>query len=415
MIPRLAKSVLSSAFLGAWLVLATLAASACGSGSSGADDAGEDARADGGTQDDTGSGSATDTGTGLDGGPDSGLDAGASCVGFPDMTHCTLVTDPDRKYDVCVEEKCVSPGCGDAGCNVPGAHYRLPPDAVHNSFDRTTDDEAVVTDTITKLVWQGCPAGMSGPSCEAGAPATMAWEDAVYYCDGLDYHGFKDWRLPDPGEFQTIADYGRYDYAVNVTVFPGFKGPFLYWWTISGYAKDPTWVWRFEFSSGTPVVGDKDGPWGVTCVRGKAKPAKHYKKEMPVDGEPIVIDGFAGLMWQGCPIALHGEQCDQGELLPTDNWIDAKNLSCQSQDWSGYSDWRMPNIKELMTIVDTRHFDPAMDTSLFGDQNAEIWSSTVSRYGMSPAWYLDTPSGGMYGSDVYYRCVQCVRSVTVTW
>jgi hypothetical protein len=399
-------------FRSLWIILLGVLVSCSGGSGNGKD---------GGSQTDTdsGSGTGTETETILDSGSDgesdsdtdSDLDAGASCAGFPDMTHCTLVTVPDRKYDVCVDEKCVSPGCGDAGCNVPGAHYRLPSDVGYDAFERTTDDEPVVTDKITKLVWQGCPAGMSGSSCETGAPVTMTWVDAVNYCDGLDHHGFKDWRLPDPGEFQTIVDYSKVDPAVDVTAFLGFNGPFLYWWTISGYAGDSSLVWRFEFSTGTSMVGNKNGHWGATCVRGKAKPTKHFMKAMPVEGEPVVTDGFTGLMWQGCPIALYGEQCDKGTISATDNWMDARDIYCQSQDWSGYTDWRLPNIKELMSTTDVRKIDPAIDTSiLWVDDGDEAWSSTASKAsGQSIAWYVDYYNGSISELNWYYRTIRCVR------
>ncbi|MDD5306505.1 MAG: DUF1566 domain-containing protein, partial [Deltaproteobacteria bacterium] len=179
---------------------------------------------------------------GEDAGWDASLDAGASCAGFPDMTHCTLVTDPDRKYDVCVDERCVSPGCGDAGCNVPGAHYRLPPDVGHDAFERTTDDEPVVTDKITKLVWQGCPAGLTGPSCGTGAAVSMVWEDAVYYCDGLKYHGHADWRLPNIKELMSIVDDRRFDPAFDPDLFPALEG---------GDAWSSTGFWYVDEVSGS--------------------------------------------------------------------------------------------------------------------------------------------------------------------
>jgi hypothetical protein len=38
---------------------------------------------------------------------------------------CETLTNPDRTYDICVNEACVSPGCGDTTCNVPAPHFPL--------------------------------------------------------------------------------------------------------------------------------------------------------------------------------------------------------------------------------------------------------------------------------------------------
>ncbi|MDD5309316.1 MAG: hypothetical protein PHU25_18530 [Deltaproteobacteria bacterium] len=192
---------------------------------------GSGSEADGGT--DTGSGS--DTETDLDAGPDASVDAsidtdtdgwkvvpcsgdtdcadaGAGlvcneswgicvapdCVGRLDFTPCKLVTDPDRSYDICSGGTCVSPGCcGDAGCNPPGPHFKLPPAEGHTAFKRTTDDEPVVVDTITKLMWTGCSVGLTGSDCNGGDALVANWEDSISVCEDLVYHGYSDWRLPD--------------------------------------------------------------------------------------------------------------------------------------------------------------------------------------------------------------------------
>jgi hypothetical protein len=55
-----------------------------------------------------------------------------------------------------------------------------------------------VTDLATKLTW------MQNDS-ESG----MAWDDALAYCENLDYADSDDWRLPNVKELQSIVDYSR--------------------------------------------------------------------------------------------------------------------------------------------------------------------------------------------------------------
>ena len=37
----------------------------------------------------------------------------------------------------------------------------------------------------------------------------MNWEDALAYAEDLDLAGYRDWRLPNAKELQSIVDYTR--------------------------------------------------------------------------------------------------------------------------------------------------------------------------------------------------------------
>ncbi|MDD5309317.1 MAG: DUF1566 domain-containing protein [Deltaproteobacteria bacterium] len=431
------------------LLVLTLALVACsGSGSKAKDsgpdaDTGSESETSTGTESDGGTDTGTDTGTGtdLDAGPDASVDASIdsdtdgwkvvpcsgdtdcedaglvcneswgicvapNCTGRWDFTPCKLITDPDHSYDICSGETCVSPGCGDATCNPPGPHFKLPPAEGHTAFKRTTDDEPVVVDTITKLMWTGCSVGLTGSDCNGGDALVANWEDSIYVCEDLDYHGYADWRLPDRFEIQSILDYGKEGPAIDDAAFPSMRGCgeklCQAFHTITSSPGDGGVIWSMGIELGDVGTSFNFFNYEIICVRGVPTPRERYEKAELVDGEPVVEDHVTGLTWQGCPIALYGEQCDQGQLYPTADWMYAMSTYCQSQDWSGHADWRMPDIKELMSIVEDRKDIPAMDTDLFAGDFAEVWSSTAT-------WYVNMYSGSMHNDDVYYRRVYCVR------
>ena len=91
-------------------------------------------------------------------------------------------------------------------------------------------------------------------------------------------------------------------------------------------------------------------------------------------GNGIVRDNVTGLDWQ------------QATAPGTYAWQGALDY-CSSLALGGYSDWRLPSIEELSTLVDAGRIEPAIDTAYFPDTAASgYWSSTVSLYGAGYAW-----------------------------
>jgi hypothetical protein len=60
-------------------------------------------------------------------------------------------------------------------------------------------DTNCVRDNLTGLVW----------ARNADLAGSMAWSNALVYCEGLSYGGQNDWRLPNVREIQSLMDYGR--------------------------------------------------------------------------------------------------------------------------------------------------------------------------------------------------------------
>ncbi|MDO6459822.1 DUF1566 domain-containing protein [Granulosicoccaceae sp. 1_MG-2023] len=112
--------------------------------------------------------------------------------------------------------------------------------------------------------------------------------------------------------------------------------------------------------------------------------------------DDIIVDNVTGLMWQRCLLGLSGQDCatGQAEFL---SWPDALQAATDDRT-GGYSDWRLPNIKELASLVEYACTGPAMDEDQFpntGIQRSDgddisfiVWSATPY-YDSALIRYLD--------------------------
>ena len=113
------------------------------------------------------------------------------------------------------------------------------------------------------------------------------------------------------------------------------------------------------------------------------------------NGNGTITDGLTGLIW------LKEANCF-GQV----NWSDAlvlanalANGSCGLTDGSIPGSWRLPNVKEMTSLVDYDYVNPAMYAWQFFNnvQSAFYWSSTTRADDTDGAWYV-----GMYGGSVNY-------------
>jgi hypothetical protein len=152
----------------------------------------------------------------------------------------------------------------------------------------------------------------------------------------------------------------------------------------------------------TKIFGKHDLPkTGQTITRVTGDDGYYQKgsKANPrfVDnGDGTISDRVTRLMWvkDGS-----GAGCNNGGVLSFDNAI----AFAEGLDFAGHQDWRMPNVKELFSIVD---FDrggdgsnPAIDPTFFPNTtiNDAYWTSTL--YAAFPddvAWVVNFFDGIVY-------------------
>ncbi len=388
---------------------------------------------------------------------DEGICLGGECTPLAACTDCQVGPGfplPDTNLRECygpspdgMDGTIACPGepggesCGTTDYCGQDAQYGW--DAAQPAGDRFTvmgGDEPVVMDEVTGLSWQGCVMGQAGAGC-AGDAQRVDWFTADSYCADATWGGFDDWVLPRSIALQSITDYSTTSPAIDTTAFvnapSGFaEDPDQWWiecqWSSSDWAGDSSVAWALmtnngDISSGSGIdyhSHDKaaDGWEGcyVRCVRQPPpRQWQRYVKVEPVAGEPVVADTATGLVWQSCSLGQSGADCGAGSAEMID-WRSALT-TCEGSSWGGYDDWRLPNVKELRTIVDTRVELPAVDGTAFpntpyygvdGDTTMNIgqyWSSTARSYN-SFALYVDLG----FGFSHFYvqdegRHVRCVR------
>ncbi len=111
-----------------------------------------------------------------------------------------------------------------------------------------------------------------------------------------------------------------------------------------------------------------------TCTDGIV-PEKTARFTDQEDG--TAYDTQAGLMWMRCPYGMAWDvsQCE-GDIERI-SWADSLSTADQLE-FAGYSDWRIPNINELQSLVDWHCYSPAINGTTFPDAvNAAYWSSTM--------------------------------------
>lgn len=106
----------------------------------------------------------------------------------------------------------------------------------------------------------------------------------------------------------------------------------------------------------------------------------------------VVTDKGTGLMWRRCFMGARGPACEVGEPIPM-TWptafqaIDKLN---KSGGFAGFSDWRMPNIRELQTIVELQCVKPAINLALFPSApDQRVWSASPYQFYPHYSWYVD--------------------------
>lgn len=110
------------------------------------------------------------------------------------------------------------------------------------------------------------------------------------------------------------------------------------------------------------------------CLDSVVKTSPEMRFEVQNDG--TVIDNKTGLMWIQCSIGQiwSGGSCDG--VADEFSWNEALTFS-KDAEFAGYGDWRLPNIKELSSIVELACFSPAINSVIFpATESTFFWTST---------------------------------------
>ncbi len=130
------------------------------------------------------------------------------------------------------------------------------------------------------------------------------------------------------------------------------------------------------------------------------------------NGDGIATDNQTGLMWMRCSLGQtwSGATCTGTATLHS--WKVALE-EAESTSFAGNSDWRLPNIKELNSIVEAACFRPAINETIFpATASGFYWSSSSNAYSSDYAWGVDFDNGNdeTYSKDYYISRVRLVRA-----
>ena len=299
------------------------------------------------------------------------------------ITYAIVDTDQGNCYDAATQVDCPSAGAAFYGQD---AQYN------GNQPSYTDNGDGTILDNVTGLTWQQDPG------------EKMTYQQAAAGADSFTLAGYDDWRLPTIKELYSLIQFDGLDPSgpnagtltpfIDTTYFNFEYGDesageriidsqwatsSLYTSTTMGGAET---MFGVNFADGrikgypTSAMGPSgEKTYFVIYVRGNTA----YGENAFVDnGNGSITDNATGLTWM---------QSDSGSGM---DWQAALNY-CESLETAGSSDWRLPNAKELQSIVDydrspdatnSAAIDPIFNISSITNEAGQadypfFWSSTT--------------------------------------
>ena len=289
-----------------------------------------------------------------------------------------------------------------------------------------------VTDNLTGLMWTQ---DGNAPGPFACSPAiNKTWQEALDYVACLNtnnYLGYNDWRLPNINELESLINAELTNTAtwLNTQGFNNVRSN--YYWSSTSVANYPYYVWVVvmwhgyvydshpksnSFDYVWPVRSGNSGLFGssviqlpqtgqTTCydssgaVIGCAGTGQDGEIQAGViwpisrftdNGDDTVTDNLTGLIWTKDGNAPGPVVCSPGTSKTWQGALDYV-VCLNTYSYLGYTDWRLPNINELESLVNAEQTNTATWLNIQGLINVQsnyYWSSTSSAFAPDIAWIL---------------------------
>lgn len=131
-----------------------------------------------------------------------------------------------------------------------------------------------------------------------------------------------------------------------------------------------------------------------TCQSETAIPSTTPTSRFLVHGDNTVTDTATGLMWARCPEGLGGSDCTDGAAKRF-TWEEALSRARDST-LAGYTDWRLPTVKELSFIVEERCTAPAINLAVFPNSSQWMFWSASPSYYIGRSWIVSFSSAQIF-------------------
>jgi hypothetical protein len=137
-----------------------------------------------------------------------------------------------------------------------------------------------------------------------------------------------------------------------------------------------------------------------TAFVAESTPNSDLSVTTPVAGESVVTHSKTGLMWKQCSEGQSGAGCATGTASNM-TWQDALKsaITANTANFAGYNDWRLPNVKELESIVEYCGYNPSINVIQFPlTPGTYFWSASSSVQVNSYAWLVFFNGGNTVAS-----------------
>lgn len=273
----------------------------------------------------------------------------------PNFTFEIVETSQTNCYDASTTITPPAPGAGFAGQDGQYAG---------NSMSYVlANGGKVVQDTVTGLTWQQTPDIDDDGDIDVNDKLT--WDELQTYPAALNagnFGGYSDWRLPTIKELYSLIDFRGTDPSVEASDGTGLR-PFIntdyfafaYGDTAAGeriidsqYGSKTLYVAGSQLLFGVNFADGRIKGYGLTALDGSDKTfvvcccrgnTSYGENNLVDNGDGTISDLATGLTWQ------------QADSVYGMNWEDALAYA-EGLELGGYKDWRLPNVKELQSIVD---------------------------------------------------------------
>ena len=264
--------------------------------------------------------------------------------------------------------------------------------------------ELIVTDNVTKLRWQrelpdiypGCTAKYNFVGRDRAPGSGCTWEEAQKYCSDPELAkklGGGEWRVPTKIELESILDLSRVNTVHPLLdTFPIDKS-----WTSSPYPNPfgLKLAWAIDFMEGQTFASGRYSGGRVRCVSSDQTTGGRLPN-YDVSRSDLVRDLTTGLVWQ--------RRIDS----ETRSWSEARSY-CETLEIDG-GGWRLPLLKELLSIVDSTRFMSASFQMAFEAPNASFWTITEAINKRDMVFSIDFTYGSSLPEPPAARhFVRCVR------
>ncbi|SEH07322.1 Lcl C-terminal domain-containing protein [Candidatus Venteria ishoeyi] len=352
--------------------------------------------------------------------PNPASSAGVTATAVPDdigtMIGTTGGSLPDTGQTYCYDANGSATTCPVSGA----AFYGQDAQYQGNTLNYTNNGDGTVSDNISGLMWQQTT-DINGDGV-INSSDKLSLGNAQSYCESLNQGGHSDWWLPDIKQMYSLIDFDGQDVSSYSGTDTSGLIPFIdtQYFTF-GYG-DTTADERIidaQYASSTQYVsttmnGDttmfgvnfadgrikgygialhgQDKTFYVQCVRGNSA---YGQNSFTDNGDATISDKASGLMWA---------QNDNGSGLSWEDalaWVTQQNAAA----YLGYSDWRLPNIKELQSLVDyTRSPDTTGSAAIDPLFNASAISNEAGQSDYAYYWSSTTHinSGPVPGANAAY-------------